>query len=382
MQRWSFTVLTSGDDEDEPPSKAVEAATQEPARGWHPIRRAGGGAGKEGPGAATGGAEEEPWLDGGAAEELLDGAWSAVGHPVRTSCLEPWPQPAPAVGASILAFSTDPQHDRVYVWLGKERKVLTWGAGSHRWSDFGGGRARGDADAADTAAREFVQETAGCVRYFEADGPGVRAGHADIADSLRRGQYVLRLETALPPLPGRAGAPLFVTYVVQVPWDPRAAMRFAHCRALLSALSKRLARKELDAAEREALMPDDPSRRAARERWVLFHPAVRRRDRAVPRAMLTGDPRDDGTERATVVESVDAAYLEKWCLDLWSVPQLTRALRYDGMLSNRDGGVESLRPGFTAVLTEALEELRGAFPMHFADEHGRAFPAVTFEGAS
>lgn len=305
-------------------------------------------------------------------EELLDGAWSAVRRPLRTSAAAPWPHVTTVIGASVLAFCSDPTHGRIYFWLGRERKVLAWSAGSSRWSDFGGGRARGDADAAATAAREFVQETAGCVRYFASDAPTLRTTWEDIAASLRRGEYVLKLETALS---DAAPLRLFVTFVVQVPWDPRAIMRFAHCRALLSGLHKRLLRLPLEAHESDALEPPDATQRAARERWVLYHPAVRKRTRPVPRAMLGGGS-SSGMERVPVVDSVNTDYLEKDVLELWSVPQLRRGLQYDGILSNRDGSVESLRPCFITVLSEVFDELATLAPYHFSDTP--AFASVSF----
>lgn len=309
-------------------------------------------------------------LDG---EALLDGAWTTLHHPCRTSSVEPWPRPTVHVGASILCFAVDPTHGRVYFWLGKERKVLTWGAGFQRWSDFGGGSAPSDMDAAETAAREFMQETAGCVRYFETDTTSVRTTFADIAASLRRGEYLFRLETAIPETAdARADAtrPIFVTYVVQVPWDPRAIMRFQHCRAMLSGLHKRLLRVSLSAAEEEALRPANVQLRASRERWLLHHPAVRKRTRLVPSYMMTGSARPDTlhgceVERAPVVDTVSLDFIEKECIDLWSIPQLERALQYDGILSNRDGSVESLRPSFIAVLMEAFDEFKIMYPHHF-----------------
>lgn len=313
------------------------------------------------------------------AEALLEGTWTTAAPPRRTNAMEPWPRPTVCIGASILAFAMDPQHDRAYFWLGKERKVLAWGAGSNRWSDFGGGRIRSDVDPAATAAREFVQETAGCVRYFDADSAGLRTRSDDIAASLRKGEYVIKLETTV----GKStdgNIRLFVTYVVQLPWDPRAIMRFQHCRALLSGLHKQLLRVPLDATEKEALTPADSLLRASRARWLLYHPAVRHRVRPVARSLLYGSGAGDDavTERAPVVESVNLDYMEKECLDLWSVPQLRRALHYDGILSNRDGSVESLRPSFVTVLTEAFDELAARFPIHFKEAPGCAYPAVTF----
>lgn len=423
--------------------------------------------------------------------EALEGAWmSASASPStvfkRTSAREPWPSSTVCVGASILPFAVDPQHDRVYFWLCKNRRVLTWGAGSRRWSDFGGVKSKNDIDAAATAAREFWEETAGCVRYFETDTAQTRKGYADIAASLRNNDYVLRFETAL-------DLGLYVTFVVQVPWDPRAARRFEHCRLLLSGLTKRLLRRPLEDAEVDAWgscgpqdgadkntaskTPSKTGSQRAREQWLLRHPAVRFSMRPVPMSLCfvtdadktnsaekseidnlerekterdtterdatDNDNRNNGnknwvaetkrdktgartgtgtgteteteteagaeavetqtntqtntqTETETaiettettetvvlpVIESVCAGFLEKEAIDLWSVPALVRALRYDGILGHRDSYVESLRPSFTPIVSAVLAELMDTFPAHFCCDGGRdaamQFPIAHF----
>lgn len=339
--------------------------------------------------------------------DALDGAWLSAAAPMRTSVIEPWPSDMACVGASILAFSVDPHHDRVFFWLCKNRRVLTWGAGSRRWSDFGGVKSLTDVDAPATAAREFWEETAGCVRYFDTDVTRTRKTHDDIAASLRRGEYVLRLETAL-------DLGLFVTFVVQVPWDPRAIQRFDHCRLLLTGLSKRLRRVPLDPPEIDALhgVHDNNSNKTrnsweqqqqqqqkqkqqqkqqrTREQWLLRHPAVRFSLRPVPRSMCstgtgtsTSARHDDGVVVLPVVDQVHQAFLEKEAIELWSVPALLRALRYDGILGHKDSYVESLRPSFIPVMSCVLSELIDAFPSHFrcdaaSGDAALQFPIVRF----
>lgn len=335
--------------------------------------------------------------------DALDGAWLSAAAPMRTSAIEPWPSDMACVGASILAFSVDPQHDRVFFWLCKNRRVLTWGAGSRRWSDFGGVKSATDVDAPATAAREFWEETAGCVRYFDTDVTRTRKTFDDIAASLRRGEYVMRLETAL-------DLGLFVTFVVQVPWDPRAIQRFDHCRLLLTGLSKRLRRVPLTPPEIDALhgvydntcnnnckntrtsweqqqqQKQKQKQQRTREQWLLRHPAVHFLLRPVPRSMWstsTSARHDDGVVVLPVVDQVQQAFLEKEAIDLWSVPALLRALRYDGILGHKDSYVESLRPSFIPVMSCVLTELIDAFPSHFrcdaaSGDAALQFPIVRF----
>ena len=216
--------------------------------------------------------------------------WASNPRPVRTSSADAWPLGTTFVGASILPVCTDPRHDRLYVWIGKGRAILRWAEGSRRWSDFGGSTARCDADAAATAAREFWQETAGCLRFFDKDSTDVRTRYDDIAAALRAGEHLARIEmdVSASTESGSASkiqpARVWTTFVVQVPWDPAAAARFAHCRALLGGLHKASQKLPLQPLEAEALYPRNPALRQARERWLLAHPAVSWRMRALPRA--------------------------------------------------------------------------------------------------
>jgi 8-oxo-dGTP pyrophosphatase MutT (NUDIX family) len=132
------------------------------------------------------------------------------------------------VGASLLPLMLEPLHGTLYFLLAKERHHTTWPEGSNLWTDLGGRQESGEC-AEQVAAREFVEETLGQVRFFEGDTlPRDFNGAPDIANALKQGHYVLQFSHV------HQGT-RFVTFVVQVPWDPSVSTRFEHARAAYAA---------------------------------------------------------------------------------------------------------------------------------------------------
>jgi hypothetical protein len=125
------------------------------------------------------------------------------------------------VGASVLPVMTDPVQGLLYFLLCKDRDHPTWAATAQGWTDFGG-RHDGTETAEETAAREFVEETAGQVRYFPSDTLP-RSQTADIVHSLTQDQYLLRMNHV-------HNGQQFVTFMVHLEWDPVAPQRFHHAR--------------------------------------------------------------------------------------------------------------------------------------------------------
>jgi hypothetical protein len=204
------------------------------------------------------------------------------------------------VGASILCFSIDPNFNRVYFLLGKERHNYRWPAGSGKWSDFGGGVTPGDQGAEHTAAREFVEETLGMVKFSDQDTLPITSPDA-ICDQLKQGNYMFKITQ---------GTKLrtFVMYVKQVPWDPECTYRFSDMRSKLT-------------------RPPDANAPP------LTHPAI------------------DGRM------SVRKEYLEKKILAFFSFPQLRYAVNHDGVIVFRNGYIEHCRASFM----ESLELILGEF---------------------
>ena len=128
------------------------------------------------------------------------------------------------VGASVMPVMVDPLHGTLYFLLAKERYHPTWPEGSNLWTDFGGRQEPGES-AEDVAAREFVEESMGQICFFETDDQlQTRTTWDDIVLALKQEHYVLQFSHV------HQGT-RFVTFVVQVPWDPSGPARFTAARA-------------------------------------------------------------------------------------------------------------------------------------------------------
>lgn len=236
-------------------------------------------------------------------------------HSIERCPLEDLPSGV-TVGASLLCYTVDPMYSRVYFLLGRERTHPQWRAGSERWSDFGGRTTPGGgASAEDTAAREFVEETMGMVKFF-ADDTLPRHTWSDIADALRANDYTFKLTFG-----GKGGPPPacnYVTFVRQLVWDPLAITRFETCR------------QQLRLCEQSAHPPP------------TVHPAIQW---APSRGV-----------------HVIPDFLEKNALGLWSIPQLQNAVEHFGILVRRNGRVERCRRNFLATLELVLSEFGFLYP--------------------
>ena len=281
------------------------------------------------------------------------------------------------IGAGLLPFSVDPECNRMYFWLGQERYNARWTRGSCMWGCFGGKSAHAGESAEDIAAREFVEETAGMMKFFNSDTIP-RSSYKDISQALQLNKYLLRLEfNAI----SKSGSRVqYVSFLKQVPWDPGASRRFARCLQIMRNLPA---------------VVSDPARRT----WLLLHPGLHARPAVHDKKKVTRriDGRsnsdnddmaehvsmcsapcnppcrmlcaqlqraewDNATEAATGPLVVDKDYFEKQALALWSLPQVFRAARYGGVLSTRNGVVERCRPAFIKHLTGILAELEKHFP--------------------
>ncbi|MCH9716667.1 MAG: hypothetical protein K0U52_06220 [Gammaproteobacteria bacterium] len=222
------------------------------------------------------------------------------------------------VGASLLCYAIDPVWNNMYFLLGKERRNPKWPAGSEKWSDFGG-RTNGKQECPEeTAAREFVEETMAMVKYFE-DDTIPRDKYADIVESLKRGEFTFQFTLGF----GTEDRPLsYVTFVKQIPWDPRCMHRFSQCRNMLL----------------------NASNYYGGHAWRTMlgaHPAIR----------------EIITAKGDKTVQVRKDYMEKKSIGFFSVPQLQHAVENDGVLQSKNARVEQCRSMFTEVLEMFLSEL-------------------------
>lgn len=272
-------------------------------------------------------------------------------------------EPERVIGACIMPFCIDPVWGRMYFLLGKERYTSNWVRASELWSCFGGRPANRGEAVENIAAREFLEETCGMVKFFESDMLP-RTEHADISTFLASQKFLLRINMVIKPVEttGKTADAhkLYTVFVPQIPWDPQCVLRFGKCRSMLATMR---------------LLP--PTR--GRLRWMLAHPALHvfprtEQDSAeimqqvvickVPAAVAAAAKR--GRCKEALLADVEAAagrlvvnkdYLEKQALALWSVPQLLRAVRTCGILSTRGGKVERCRASFAQHAAIVLSEL-------------------------
>ena len=175
------------------------------------------------------------------------------------------------IGSSVLPFAVDSRWNCIYFLLAQERVVPGW-SGSQTWSDFGGS-AVGAADAPQTAAREFVEESMGVIKFSERHATPY-TDYKPVEDAIAQGAYALSITFTMPERSSK-----YVTYIKQLKFD-RHAVRTHH--DLYCALRQKHA--GIEAVGRSPRHP-------------LLEP---------------GRPVPDG-------------YLEKSALRWWSIPQLNAA---------------------------------------------------------
>jgi hypothetical protein len=256
------------------------------------------------------------------------------------------------VRATILPFSIDTRFQRVYFLLGLGRSIMSWPEGSNRWSDFGGVPQKNDRDYFDAAAREFVEETLGVVRYFEHDNTyRPRKTWKDISESLRRGEYFKRIQISL-----NTGV-FVVTFMKQIPWDPKCILRFRHCRLLLGGLYKQLRGFKMTNQEYKALYPINSRTRHSRHQWIIHH-----------RAVYYDYADKDAKDKRVIIREIHREHLDKYRLYYWSVPQIQMATSLCGKLISQHG-LETLMPSCVAVFSDLFRCLALEHPCHFVN-HG------------
>lgn len=187
------------------------------------------------------------------------------------------------IGASIIPIMHDPIFGRPYTVLGRERRNPHWPDDDDAWCDFGGSVNWHDSkceDACECAAREAWEETCALLRFAPHDELPLQSPLA-LTAQLRAGGYLVRYVFA-------HGRFEYHTFVVAVPWDPSFPKRFQQtAHALRSRASSNNA----------------PFLRALH---VLKHPAV--------------------VARGCGSMHVEAAFMEKTAVHLFSTPELQRSL--------------------------------------------------------
>ena len=211
------------------------------------------------------------------------------------------------VGCSILPISRDPQFHNIYVYLGRERRCSQW-TDSDAWADFGGSTSANDLSPEMCAAREAWEEST-CIMKFSQKDLLPLSNFTNIADRLQNKDFVMKVEVKQPD-----GA-TYITWVVEVPFDPLVPRRFIDWQKALRAYTYDTSRK-IEGVDRSE---------------ISTHPALRNSRRANP------------------------IFLEKANIQLFSIPNLIDALENNGALLWRFGRSEYLRPSFMHRLAIVLE---------------------------
>lgn len=141
-------------------------------------------------------------------------------------------------GSGILCWTQDPTTNQIYFLLGKETEQQHYRR-NHRnkmkgWCDFGGCNKRFHAEsegetAAQTAGREFVEETCGMVPLL-ACSPH-QTNIKTVQTALLQGQFDFVITTK-----ANKGKRRYVCFVCKVPWDTDLPLKFTNMRTLLSRL--------------------------------------------------------------------------------------------------------------------------------------------------
>jgi hypothetical protein len=203
--------------------------------------------------------------------------------------------PRISIGASMFLFSIDPKYGVPLILLAREKKRRWVGNTNYNYTDFGGG-ATGGESAEQTAAREFVEESVGSVRYFSNPCRDKLPELAEnIAADLSAGNYLARIETPVGPRKA------YITFVKEVAFQPGICGAFRRAKELLF-------RAQSDV---EAMSP-------------------RKRDAAIDHPALRHD-------RETGAVVINRCYLEKQGVEYFSLQGLTYWLTT---------GAHNLVPGF------------------------------------
>jgi hypothetical protein len=227
-----------------------------------------------------------------------------------------------------------------------------------------------------------------------------RSSHADISESLTNQNFLVRLvfgvdaeppsalSASSTPIPLRS---IYVVFVKQIPWDPHAARRFRACIHLMNTLPEIVhdPRKHAWLLEHPAIhlkkprdAPPQPSGNAAdnsaatttdysRPNSCSINSTTKKKAAHVSigktpcipacRAMCAQHQQHAAADYADVTcyfhLVVDKDFVEKQEIALWSVPQMQRAARSNGVLTTRNGNVERCRSSFTRQITALIAEM-------------------------
>ena len=291
------------------------------------------------------------------------------------------------MGAGVIPIAVCPKTNTPHLLLGRERWVASW-RGSCRWSGFEGSRKECESTRM-SAAREFVEESMGCVNLCPSDRKYDRI--RDVIDTLDARKYwkriVLRIDTE------RRVERYHTTFLVPIPWCDEIPQRFFDTRMEveqidrlvqewnysrplnLGDLGEVIGRVEITdmcitvekcietspcilrrpwKRQGEVLRAtfDDPTDMQQIQRWSELRDRVTRAVQRCTHPCVT--PEYDEVWRQIQQVRVNSDYLEKDQVRWWSVNDLDAVIDGQGQL-----GAERFRPYFLPVLQTVLNLVHG-----------------------
>lgn len=228
-----------------------------------------------------------------------------------------------AVGASLLPVCRDPTYNNLYFVLSRERRQPKWNDGD-RWSDFSGSvkfNEKGEIceSPEETASREAWEESCAILKFREDDETPVLSCET-LNKTLKDGNYILKI------IFERPNGPSYVTYVVEVPFQPKISQLF---QETIKCLTQRM--PHMRANEVTQKISDV---HLAKLFPGVTHPSI--------------NPETGYCDRS---------FTEKAAIHLFSVPQVVRALENNGCLIQKFGKTEYMRENFMSRLTVILRQL-------------------------
>lgn len=134
-------------------------------------------------------------------------------------------------GAGILTYSIHPETQQLHVLLGRENDQRSRNRRMRGWCDFGGCCRRSNSysgyeTAAETASREFIEETCNCIPFMRKDVCGLTV--PEVVTCLLSGRYDFAIVNR-----GPRSKKSYVCFVNRIEWDAELPARFANVRSVL-----------------------------------------------------------------------------------------------------------------------------------------------------
>ena len=238
---------------------------------------------------------------------------------ISTSLYRKDPQHLRCASVGMICFSVDPQTKNIFILLGKETCFHNFQSGRGMWCDFGGRPIAGETHA-QTATREFVEES---LTTTQIDDTRVKSSdmYNHVLQTLNRRDYYVKIEMLCQThwISNNHAMERMrrIYYVKEIPWQPQIRDSFQSIRNTF-----------VDIKKKHTLSADCPSP-------LRQHPGL----------ILT--PRH---------LQVNSHYLEKHCVQWWSLDRLCKVIHNRGRFKN-----QRFRRSFLPILQVVVRQLKSYY---------------------